>query len=135
MYTVCLMKIRSKHSSKKLLLLLRIFMRQMLFLHSIYELWGYLLPAPPPAALALIILYLVLYCVMYKKWLTNAKCKYVPKGQLISKANQSSRGFSQKTNENTLHSSKNEFICSFFGRILGLTVCFRNKLTFRCLLE
>ena len=47
-----------------------------------------------------------------------------PKGQLISKANQSSRGFFQKTNENTLHSSKNKFIRSFFGRILGLTVCF-----------
>ena len=30
------------------------------------------------------------------------------KGQLISKANQSSRRFSQKTNENTSHSSKNE---------------------------
>ena len=32
----------------------------------------------------------------------------------------------QKTNENTLHSSKNEFIRSFFGRIHGLTICFRN---------
>jgi len=48
------------------------------------------------------------------------------KGQLISKANQSKRGFAQKTNENTSHSSKNEFIRSFFGRILGLTVCFQN---------
>ena len=37
------------------------------------------------------------------------------KGQLISKANQSSRGFSQKTNENTSHISKNEFIRSFLG--------------------
>ena len=53
-------------------------------------------------------------------------CLSYVKGQLISKANQSSRGFSQKTNENTSHSSKNEFIRSFFGRILGLTVCFRN---------
>ena len=30
------------------------------------------------------------------------------KGQLISKANQSSQELSQKTNENTSHSSKNE---------------------------
>ena len=55
-----------------------------------------------------------------------SKFSTISKGQLISKANQSSRGFSQKTNENTSHSSKNEFIRSFFGRILGLTVCFRN---------
>ena len=34
--------------------------------------------------------------------------------------------FFQKTNENTSHGSKNEFICSVFGRIHGLTVCFRN---------
>ena len=62
----------------------------------------------------------VLTCL--HKWPENHSIK----GQLISKANQSSRGFSQKTNENTSHSSKNEFIRSFFGRILGLTVCFRN---------
>ena len=48
------------------------------------------------------------------------------KGQLISKTNLSSHGFFQKTNENMLHSSKNEFICSFFGRNHGLTICFRN---------
>ena len=59
--------------------------------------------------------------------------KLFDKGQLISKANQSSQGFSQKTNKNTSHSSKNEFIRSFFGRILGLAVCFRNKLTFKML--
>ena len=29
-----------------------------------------------------------------------------------------------------MHSSKNEFICSFFGRIHGLIICFRNELTF-----
>ena len=29
------------------------------------------------------------------------------------------------------HSSKNKFIRSFFGRIHGLTICFRNYLTFR----
>ena len=48
------------------------------------------------------------------------------KGQIISKLFFSGRGFFQKTNKNTLHTSKNEFICSFFGRILGLTICFRN---------
>ena len=42
------------------------------------------------------------------------------KGQIISKRFCSGRGFSQKTNENMLHTSKNKFICSFFGRILGL---------------
>ena len=40
----------------------------------------------------------------------------LPKGQIISKRFFSGRGFSQKTNENTLHTSKNEFIRSFFGR-------------------
>ena len=34
-------------------------------------------------------------------------------------------GFFQKTDKNTSHTSKNEFIRSFFGRILGLTICFR----------
>ena len=37
---------------------------------------------------------------------------------------------SKKTNKNTSHSSKNECICSFFGRIRGLTICFWNQLTF-----
>ena len=46
------------------------------------------------------------------------------KGQIISKHFFSGRGFSQKTNENMSHTSKNEFICSFFGRILGLTIFF-----------
>ena len=55
-------------------------------------------------------------------------CKnlFFPKGQIISKRFFSGRGFAQKTNENTSHTSKNEFIRSFFGRILGLTVSFRN---------
>ena len=52
------------------------------------------------------------------------------KGQLISKYIFDVFNFFQKTNENTSHSSKNEFICSFFGRIHGLTICFRNYLTF-----
>ena len=48
------------------------------------------------------------------------------KGQLISKANQSSQGFSQKMNKNTSLTTKNEFIRSFFGRILSLTIFFRD---------
>jgi len=39
--------------------------------------------------------------------------------------------FFQKTNENRLHSSKNQFICSFLGRIHGLTICFPNWWTFK----
>ena len=48
------------------------------------------------------------------------------KGQLISKCLFVDFNFFQKTNKNTLQSSKNEFIRSFFGRIHGLTICFRN---------
>ena len=44
---------------------------------------------------------------------------FVSKGQIISKRFFSDQGFFQKTNENTLHTNKNEFIRSFFGRILG----------------
>ena len=47
------------------------------------------------------------------------------KGQLISKCPFCVFNFFQKTNKNTWHSSKNEFICSFFGRIHGLTIYFR----------
>ena len=46
------------------------------------------------------------------------------KGQLISKWFFGIIDFLQKTNENTSHTSKNEFIRSFFGRILGLTIFF-----------
>ena len=48
------------------------------------------------------------------------------KGQLISKCLFGGFNFFQKMNKNTSHSSKNEFIRSFFGRIHGLTVFFRN---------
>ena len=48
------------------------------------------------------------------------------KGQLISKCLFGGFNFFQKTNENTWHSSKNEFIRSFFGRIHGLTIFFQN---------
>ena len=48
------------------------------------------------------------------------------KGQIISKCFFGVFNFLQKTNENTSHTSKNKFICSLFGRIHGLTICFRN---------
>ena len=49
------------------------------------------------------------------------------KGRIISKGLFDVLEFSQKTNEQICRSrSKNEFICSFFWRILGLTICFRN---------
>ena len=48
------------------------------------------------------------------------------KSQIISKCFFSSRGFFQKMNKNTSHTGKNEFIRSFFGRVLGLTICFWN---------
>ena len=48
------------------------------------------------------------------------------KGQVISKCLFGVFTFFQKTNENKSHTSKNEFIRSFFGRIHGLTICFRN---------
>ena len=48
------------------------------------------------------------------------------KGQVISNGFFGVFNFFQKTNENTSHSSKNEFIRSFFGRIHSLTICFPN---------
>ena len=62
-----------------------------------------------------------------KKWTNEFVCT---KGQIISKCLFGVFNFFQKTNKNTSHCSKNEFICSFFGRIHGLTICFRNQLTF-----
>ena len=52
------------------------------------------------------------------------------KGQLISKCLFGVFKFFQKTNKNSSHSSKNEFIHLFFGRIHDLLICFRNQLTF-----
>ena len=46
------------------------------------------------------------------------------KGQVISKGFFGVFNFFQKTNENISHSIRNEFICSFFGRIHSLTICF-----------
>ena len=46
------------------------------------------------------------------------------KGQIISKCLFGVFNFFQKTNENTSHTSKNEFIRSFFGRIHGLKFAF-----------
>ena len=56
--------------------------------------------------------------------------KIPTKGQMILKCLFGVFNFFQKTNKNTSHSSKNEFICLFFGRIHGLPICFRNYLTF-----
>ena len=54
----------------------------------------------------------------------NCRFDAEAKGQSISKCLFGVFNFFNKTNENTSHSSKNEFICSFFGRIHGLTICF-----------
>ena len=45
------------------------------------------------------------------------------KGQIISKCLFGVFNFFQKKKKNMLHGSKNEFICSFFGRIHFLTIC------------
>ena len=47
-------------------------------------------------------------------------------GPIISKCLCRVLNFFQITNINTSDTSKNEYICSFYGRIHGLTVCFRN---------
>ena len=54
----------------------------------------------------------------------------MPKGQLISKCLFGVFDFLQKTNKNKSHSSKIEFICSFFGENVGLKKSFRFCLTF-----
>ena len=46
-------------------------------------------------------------------------CMNCSKGQIISKGLFGVLEFSQKTNERIRRSSKNEFVCSFFGRIWG----------------
>ena len=58
-------------------------------------------------------------------------CSYMlhAKGKLISKGSFGVFNFFQKTNENTSHSSKNEFIPSFLEDF-SLAICFRNQLTF-----
>ena len=56
------------------------------------------------------------------------------KGQLISKRFFEVVVFLQKTNENNSHSSKNEFIRSFFGGNRWTQKPFRNYLTFRLIL-
>ena len=53
-----------------------------------------------------------------------------PKGQLISKCLFGVFNFLQKTNENKSHSSKIEFIRSFFGGNVSLKKSFRFCLTF-----
>ena len=53
------------------------------------------------------------------------------KGQIISKGLFGVLELSQKTNERIRCSSKNEFICLFFGRIRQYQKSFRNYLTFK----
>ena len=53
------------------------------------------------------------------------------KGQIISKGLFGVLEFSQNLNEWICRSSKNEFVCSFFGRIRRYQKSFRNYLTFR----
>ena len=60
----------------------------------------------------------------------NCRFDAEAKGQSISKCLFGVFNFFNKTNENTSHSSKNEFICSFFGRIHSLTIFFLNQVTF-----
>ena len=52
------------------------------------------------------------------------------KGQIISKGLFGVLEFSQKTKEWIRRSSKNEFVCSFFGRIWGYQKSFQNYLNF-----
>ena len=69
----------------------------------------------------------VQYSFLFLSWKRNHNVfRSNAKGQIISKRFFSGRGFFQKTNENTSHTSKNEFICSFFRRIHYWTICFRN---------
>ena len=56
----------------------------------------------------------------------NCKFDAEAKGQSISKCLFGVFNFFNKTNENTSHSSKNEFIRSFFGRVHCLIICFQN---------
>ena len=65
----------------------------------------------------------------FQNVLTDCKKKLFL-GQIISKCLFGVFNFLQKMNKNTLHTSKNELIHSFFGRIHVLTICSRNWLTF-----
>ena len=53
-------------------------------------------------------------------YLENSNKKMNTKGQLISKCLFGVFIFFQKTNKNKSTGSKNEFVCSFFGRNVGL---------------
>ena len=50
----------------------------------------------------------------------------IHEGQIILKSFFGVFNFFQKTNKNMSHTNKNEFMRSFFGRINGMTICFRN---------
>ena len=61
-----------------------------------------------------------------KKWMKQ----FDPKDHLISKDLFVVFNFLQKTNQNKSHSSRIEFLCSFFGRNVSLIKSFRFCLTF-----
>ena len=58
------------------------------------------------------------------------KLSFLSKGQIISKGLFGVLEFSHKTNKWIHRSSKNKFVCSFFGIIRGYQKSFRNFLTF-----
>ena len=60
----------------------------------------------------------------------NGHLDFRDKGQIISKGLFGVLEVSQKTNARIHRSSKNEFVCSFFGIIRGYQKSFRNFLTF-----
>ena len=86
-----------------------------------------------------------------KEWLSRLKIKFifskkvtkydeisqfffdVTKGQIISKRLFGVLEFSQKTNKRIPCSSKNEFVCSFFGRIWGHQKVLQNYMTYSTL--
>ena len=62
---------------------------------------------------------------------TLGKPYILGKGQIILKGLFDVLEFSQKISKRIRHSSKNEFVCSFFGRIRRYQKSFRNYLTFK----
>jgi hypothetical protein len=67
----------------------------------------------------------------FKKWMKMSNSK----GQLISKCLFGVFTFFQTTNQNKSTSSKVEFVCSFFGRNVGLKKSFPIFLTFISVLK
>ena len=80
--------------------------------------------------LTFLVLFLSDYCHRVFLFFSPFKRCLRFKGQIISKGLFGVLKFSQKTNERIRRSSKNEFVCSFFGRIRGYQKSFWNHLTF-----